>query len=113
VLHGRTGGLPALSQACVDNDIWGCFQSWQREPGGYPIYTPVHRPQGEVQLLNYRRCILGYGRTVGAGDGGHSASAPAPRCQIGLIHLPRRDDFPEWSGKRTYKGAEIMIRTPG
>ena len=47
--------VAALKQACVDNDIWGCFSIMELNPGGYPYNTGlIIDPQGEVQLY-YRK----------------------------------------------------------
>ncbi len=47
--------VAAFKQACIDNDIWGCFSIMEKNPGGMPWNTGlIINNTGEVQLY-YRK----------------------------------------------------------
>jgi formamidase len=105
--------VAALSQACVDNRIWGCFSLMERNPRGNPYNSGIIvDPDGEIRLY-YRKLHpwvpvepwepgdLG----IPVIDGPNGAKIALIICHDGM--------FPEMARECAYKGAEIMIRTAG
>ena len=103
----------SFQQACVDNDIWGCFSIMETNPDGNPWNTGiVVDNKGEVALY-YRKLHpwvpvepwepgnLG----IPVFDGPNGAKIALIICHDGM--------FPEMAHEAAYKGAEIMLRTAG
>jgi len=105
--------VAALKQACVDNDIWGCFSIMELNPGGYPYNTGlIIDPQGEVQLYYRKMHPWVPVEPWEPGNGGIPVCTGPKGAKIGLI-ICHDGMFPEMAREAAYKGAEIMIRTAG
>ena len=105
--------VAALKQACVENDIWGCFSIMELNPGGYPYNTGlIIDPQGEVQLYYRKMHPWVPVEPWEPGNGGIPVCTGPKGAKIGLI-ICHDGMFPEMSREAAYKGAEIMIRTAG
>jgi formamidase len=105
--------VAALKQACVDNDIWGCFSIMELNPGGYPYNTGlIIDPQGEVQLYYRKMHPWVPVEPWEPGNGGIPVCTGPKGAKIGLI-ICHDGMFPEMSREAAYKGAEVMIRTAG
>lgn len=105
--------VEAFRQACVAQNIWGCFSIMERNPGGYPYNTGlVIDNQGEIKI-NYRKLHPwvpvepwepgNFGIPVC--DGPNGSKLALIICHDGM--------FPEMARECAYKGAQIMLRTAG
>jgi formamidase len=105
--------VAAFRQACIDNDIWGCFSIMEYNPDGNPYNSGlIIDNTGELQLY-YRKLHpwvpvepwepgnLG----IPVCDGPNGSKIALIICHDGM--------FPEMARECAYKGAEIMIRTAG
>ncbi|MDO8385272.1 MAG: formamidase [Polaromonas sp.] len=105
--------VAAFRQACIDNQIWGCFSIMEANPGGNPYNSGlIIDASGAVQLY-YRKLHpwvpvepwepgnLG----VPVCDGPNGSKLALIICHDGM--------FPEMAREAAYKGAEIIIRTAG
>lgn len=103
----------AFQQACVENNIWGCFSIMEYNPNGNPYNTGlIIDNQGEIKL-NYRKLHpwvpvepwepgnLG----IPVCEGPNGSTLALIICHDGM--------FPEMARECAYKGADIMIRTAG
>ena len=80
-----------LSQACIDNTIWGCFSIMEANPDGNPYNSGLdHRRQGRDPALLPQAASVGAGRAVGAGQPRRPGVRRAERQQARADHLPRR-----------------------
>lgn len=105
--------VAALTQACIDNTIWGCFSIMENISGGYPYNTGLLiDDQGEVPPY-YRKMQPWVpvepwepgNLCVPVCDGPKGAKIGLMICYDGM--------FPEMSCEADDKGAEAMIRTAG
>jgi formamidase len=105
--------VAAFRQACIDNDIWGCFSIMEYNPHGNPYNSGlIIDSQGELKLY-YRKLHpwvpvepwepgnIG----IPVCDGPNGSKLALIICHDGM--------FPEMARECAYKGAEIMIRTAG
>ncbi|MFH7243056.1 MAG: formamidase [Spirulina sp.] len=105
--------VSAFRQACIDNDIWGCFSIMEYNPDGNPYNSGIIIDNtGELKLY-YRKLHpwvpvepwepgnLG----IPVCDGPNGSKIALIICHDGM--------FPEMARECAYKGAEIMIRTAG
>ncbi|MEM9905225.1 MAG: formamidase, partial [Cyanobacteria bacterium P01_D01_bin.44] len=105
--------VAAFRQACIDNQIWGCFSIMEYNPNGNPYNSGIIiDDQGELKLY-YRKLHpwvpvepwepgnIG----IPVCDGPNGSKIALIICHDGM--------FPEMARECAYKGAEIMIRTAG
>jgi len=105
--------VAAFRQACIDNDMWGCFSIMEANPGGNPWNTGIIIDNTGAVKLYYRKLHpwvpvepwepgdLG----IPVIDGPKGAKLALIICHDGM--------FPEMAREAAYKGAEIMLRTAG
>ncbi|MBE7383307.1 MAG: formamidase [Leptolyngbya sp. SIO1E4] len=105
--------VAAFRQACIDNQIWGCFSIMEFNPKGNPYNSGlIIDDKGELKLY-YRKLHPwvpvepwepgNIGIPVCEGPNGSTLALII--CHDGM--------FPEMARECAYKGAEIMIRTAG
>ena len=105
--------VAAFRQACIENNIWGCFSIMEYNPHGNPYNSGlIIDNTGELKLY-YRKLHPwvpvepwepgNLGIPVCAGPNGSTIALII--CHDGM--------FPEMARECAYKGAEIMIRTAG
>ena len=105
--------VAAFRQACIENNIWGCFSIMEYNPHGNPYNSGLIIDNiGELKLY-YRKLHPwvpvepwepgNLGIPVCAGPNGSTIALII--CHDGM--------FPEMARECAYKGAEIMIRTAG
>jgi formamidase len=105
--------VAAFRQACIDNDIWGCFSIMEANPGGYPYNTGiVIDPAGEVQLYYRKLHPWVPVEPWEPGDLGIPVIDGPKGCKLALI-ICHDGMFPEMARECAYKGAEVMLRTAG
>lgn len=105
--------VAAFRQACISNQIWGCFSIMEYNPNGNPYNSGIIiDAQGELKLY-YRKLHpwvpvepwepgnIG----IPVCDGPNGSKLALIICHDGM--------FPEMARECAYKGAEIMIRTAG
>jgi formamidase len=105
--------VATLKQACIDNNIWGCFSIMEFNPYGNPYNAGIIIDnEGELKLY-YRKLHpwvpvepwepgdLG----IPVCDGPNGSKLALIICHDGM--------FPEMARECAYKGADIMIRTAG
>ncbi len=105
--------VKAFQQACIENNIWGCFSIMEYNPDGNPYNTGlIIDDKGEIKL-NYRKLHpwvpvepwepgnLG----IPVCEGPNGSTLALIICHDGM--------FPEMARESAYKGADIMIRTAG
>ena len=105
--------VSTFKQACIDNNIWGCFSIMEYNPKGNPYNSGIIIDNtGEVKLY-YRKLHpwvpvepwepgdLG----IPVCDGPNGSKLALIICHDGM--------FPEMARECAYKGAEIMLRTAG
>ncbi|MGD1907710.1 MAG: nitrilase-related carbon-nitrogen hydrolase, partial [Leptolyngbyaceae cyanobacterium] len=103
--------VDAFRQACINNQIWGCFSIMEYNPNGNPYNSGlIIDDQGELKLY-YRKLHpwvpvepwepgnIG----IPVCDGPNGSKIALIICHDGM--------FPEMARECAYKGAEIMIRT--
>ncbi len=105
--------VAAFKQACIANDIWGCFSIMEGNPGGNPYNSGLIIDNTGTIRLYYRKLHpwvpvepwepgnLG----VPVCDGPNGSRIALIICHDGM--------FPEMAREAAYKGAEIIIRTAG
>lgn len=105
--------VAAFRQACIDNDIWGCFSIMEKNPGGMPWNTGlIIDSAGEVQLYYRKMHPWVPVEPWAPGDGGIPVIDGPKGCKLSLI-ICHDGMFPEMAREAAYKGAEIMLRTAG
>ena len=105
--------VAAFKQACVDNDIWGCFSIMEANPDGNPWNTGlVIDNRGEVRLYYRKLHPWVPVEPWEPGDLGIPVIDGPNGCKLALI-ICHDGMFPEMARECAYKGAEIMIRTAG
>ena len=105
--------VAALKQACVDNEIWGCFSVMENNPGGNPYNSGIIVDDRGNLKLYYRKL---------------HPWVPVEPCEPGDLGIPVIEGpkgtklalvichdgmFPEVAREAAYQGAEIMLRTAG
>ena len=105
--------VAAFRQACVDNQIWGCFSIMEANPGGNPYNSGLIIDDTGAVKLYYRKLHpwvpvepwepgnLG----VPVCDGPNGSKLALIICHDGMV--------PEMAREAAYKGAEIILRTAG
>ena len=102
--------VAALKQACIDNQIWGCFSIMELNPGGNPFNSGlIIDDQGAVQLYYRKMHPWVPVEPWEPGDIGIPVCTGPKGAKIGLI-ICHDGMFPEMAREAAYKGAEIMIR---
>jgi formamidase len=110
-LHGPE--VAAFSQACVANDIWGCFSIMELNPGGMPWNAGLVIDNRGALKLYYRKMHPWVPvEPWEPGDLGIPIIDGPRGCTLALI-ICHDGMFPEMARECAYKGAEIMIRTAG
>ncbi|MEC8795571.1 MAG: formamidase, partial [Pseudomonadota bacterium] len=105
--------VAAFKQACIDNDIWGCFSIMEANPGGMPYNVGlIIDNTGEVQLYYRKMHPWVPVEPWEPGDGGIPVIDGPKGCKLSLI-ICHDGMFPEMAREAAYKGAEIMLRTAG
>ena len=105
--------VAALRQACIDNEIWGCFSIMEYNPAGYPYNTGlVFDSQGELKIYYRKMHPWVPVEPWEPGDGGIPVCEGPNGSKLALI-ICHDGMFPEMARECAYKGAEIMIRTAG
>ncbi len=103
----------ALGQACIDNDIWGCFSIMEKNTGGNPYNSGIIIDNCGTLRLYYRK--LHPWTPVEPwepGDLGIPVIEGPKGARIALI-ICHDGMFPEMAREAAYRGAEIMLRTAG
>lgn len=105
--------VKAFKQACIDNDIWGCFSIMELNPGGMPFNSGlVIDNRGELKLYYRKLHPWVPVEPWEPGDLGIPVIDGPKGCKLALI-ICHDGMFPEMARECAYKGAEIMIRTAG
>lgn len=102
-----------LQEACIENQLWGCFSIMEYNPNGNPYNTGlIIDDKGKIKL-NYRKLHPwvpvepwepgNLGLPVCEGPNGSTLGLAI--CHDGMI--------PEVSRELAYKGADIILRTAG
>jgi len=105
--------VAAFRQACIDNEIWGCFSLMERNPHGNPWNTGiVIDDKGDVKLYYRKLHPWVPVEPWEPGDLGIPVIDGPNGCKLALI-ICHDGMFPEMARECAYKGAEIMIRTAG
>lgn len=105
--------VAALKQACIDNDIWGCFSIMELNPEGNPYNSGFIVDNTGAVKLYYRKLHPWVPvEPWEPGDLGIPVCEGPKGAKIALI-ICHDGMFPEMARESAYKGAEIMIRTAG
>ncbi|MBE7635271.1 formamidase [Sneathiella sp. P13V-1] len=105
--------VAALRQACIDNDIWGCFSIMEFNPDGNPYNSGlIIDNKGETQLYYRKMHPWVPVEPWEPGDMGIPVCDGPNGSKLSLI-ICHDGMFPEMAREAAYKGAEIMIRTAG
>ncbi len=105
--------VSAFRNACIENDIWGCFSIMEYNPEGNPYNVGIIFDNKGALKLYYRKMHpwvpvepwepgdLG----IPVCDGPNGSKLALIICHDGM--------FPEMYREATYKGADVVIRTAG
>ncbi|MGB7432952.1 MAG: formamidase [Ahrensia sp.] len=105
--------VDAFKQACIDNDIWGCFSIMEYNPDGNPYNTGIIIDNHGAVKLYYRKLHPWVPvEPWEPGDLGIPVIDGPKGCKLSLI-ICHDGMFPEMARECAYKGAEIMLRTAG
>jgi formamidase len=105
--------VAAFKQACIDNDLWGCFSSMERNPHGNPYNSGIIIDPTGALKLTYRKLHPWVPvEPWEPGDLGIPVIDGPNGCKLSLI-ICHDGMFPEMAREAAYKGAEIMLRTAG
>jgi len=103
----------AFKQACIDNDIWGCFSIMEFNPDGNPYNSGfIIDNTGDVKLYYRKLHPWVPVEPWEPGDLGIPVCEGPKGARLALI-ICHDGMFPEMARESAYKGAEIMIRTAG
>ena len=105
--------VAAFRQACIDNEIWGCFSIMEHNPAGNPYNVGlVIDAAGEIKLYYRKLHPWVPVEPWEPGDLGIPVIEGPNNCKLALI-ICHDGMFPEMARECAYKGAEIMLRTAG
>ncbi|MFN6383468.1 MAG: formamidase, partial [Pseudanabaena sp.] len=105
--------VAAFKQACIDNNIWGCFSLMEYNPQGNPYNSGIIIDnQGDLKLYYRKLHPWVPVEPWEPGDIGIPVCEGPNGSTIALI-ICHDGMFPEMARECAYKGAEIMIRTAG
>ena len=105
--------VAALKQACVDNEIWGCFSVMENNPGGNPYNSGIIVDDRGNLKLYYRKLHPWVPvEPWEPGDLGIPVIEGPKGTKIALV-ICHDGMFPEVAREAAYQGAEIMLRTAG
>jgi formamidase len=105
--------VAAFKQACIDNNLWGCFSIMERNPHGNPYNSGlIIDPKGELKLYYRKLHPWVPVEPWEPGDLGIPVIDGPNGCKLSLI-ICHDGMFPEMAREAAYKGAEIMLRTAG
>jgi formamidase len=105
--------VAAFKQACIDNDLWGCFSIMERNPDGNPYNSGIIiDPTGALKLYYRKLHPWVPVEPWEPGDLGIPVIDGPNGCKLALI-ICHDGMFPEMAREAAYKGAEIMLRTAG
>jgi formamidase len=105
--------VSAFRQACIDNNIWGCFSIMEFNPNGNPYNTGIiFDNEGELKLYYRKLHPWVPVEPWEPGDLGIPVINGPNGCKLSLI-ICHDGMFPEMARECAYKGAEIMLRTAG
>ena len=105
--------IAALKQACVDNEIWGCFSVMENNPGGNPYNSGIIVDDKGNLKLYYRKLHPWVPvEPWEPGDLGIPVIEGPKGTKLALV-ICHDGMFPEVAREAAYQGAEIMLRTAG
>nr|WP_067298962.1 formamidase [Marinobacterium profundum] len=105
--------VKAFKQACIDNDIWGCFSIMEFNPEGNPYNAGFIIDNHGAVKLYYRKLHPWVPvEPWEPGDVGIPVCDGPRGVKLALI-ICHDGMFPEMARECAYKGAEVMIRTAG
>ena len=105
--------VAAFKQACIENNIWGCFSIMEYNPNGNPWNTGIiFDNEGNLKLYYRKLHPWVPVEPWEPGDLGIPVIEGPNGCKLSLI-ICHDGMFPEMARECAYKGAEIMIRTAG
>ena len=105
--------VAALKQACVDNEIWGCFSVMENNPGGNPYNSGIIVDDRGNLTLYYRKLHPWVPvEPWEPGDLGIPVIEGPKGTKLALV-ICHDGMFPEVAREAAYQGAEIMLRTAG
>ncbi len=105
--------VAAFREACVKNDIWGCFSLMELNPRGNPYNSGIIvSNRGEIALYYRKLHPWVPVEPWEPGDLGIPVIEGPKGAKIALI-ICHDGMFPEMAREAAYKGAEIMLRTAG
>ena len=105
--------VAAFEQACVDNDVWGCFSIMEYNPDGNPYNSGIIvDARGTLQLYYRKMHPWVPVEPWEPGNIGIPVCDGPNGSKLGLI-ICHDGMFPEMARECAYKGANIMLRTAG
>ena len=105
--------VAAMRQACVDNQVWGCFSIMERNPGGMPWNSGIIvSDTGEIRLYYRKMHPWVPVEPWEPGDLGIPVIEGPRGVKLALI-ICHDGMFPEMAREAAYRGAEVMLRTAG
>ena len=105
--------VAALKQACMDNEIWGCFSVMENNPGGNPYNSGIIVDDSGNLKLYYRKLHPWVPvEPWEPGDLGIPVIEGPKGTKLALV-ICHDGMFPEVAREAAYQGAEIMLRTAG
>ena len=105
--------VAAFKQACIEQNIWGCFSIMEYNPNGNPWNSGIiFDNEGNLKLYYRKLHPWVPVEPWEPGDLGIPVIDGPNGCKLSLI-ICHDGMFPEMARECAYKGAEIMIRTAG
>jgi formamidase len=105
--------VAALSAACREHKIWGCFSIMEANPNGNPYNTGLIIDDTGTLRLHYRKLHPWVPvEPWEPGDLGVPVCEGPNGSRLGLI-ICHDGMFPEMAREAAYKGADILLRTAG
>jgi formamidase len=105
--------VAALSAACREHKIWGCFSIMEANPNGNPYNTGLIIDDKGALRLHYRKLHPWVPvEPWEPGDLGVPVCEGPNGSRLGLI-ICHDGMFPEMAREAAYKGADILLRTAG